>query len=58
MALDLETLNETYFKGWGTWRPNGMIANHVPLAGTPFEEWPEEVKKGYRYDPAGGGGAP
>ena len=53
MALDLETLNETYFKGWGTWRPNGMIANHVPLAGTPFEEWPEEVKKGYRYDPAG-----
>ena len=53
MALDLETLNETYFKGWGTWGPQGLIANNVPLAGTPFEEWPDEVKKGYRYDPAG-----
>ena len=53
MALDLETLNETYFKGWGMSGPQGLIANDVPVAGTPFEEWPEEVKKGYRYDPAG-----
>ena len=53
MALDLETLHYTYFKGWGTWGPQGMIANDVPVAGTPFEEWPEEVKKGYMYDPAG-----
>ena len=53
MALDLETLHDTYFKGWGTWGPQGLIANDVPLAGTPFEEWPEEVKKGYMYDPAG-----
>jgi len=53
MALDLETLHYTYFKGWGTWGPQGLIANDVPLAGTAFEEWPEEVKKGYMYDPAG-----
>ena len=53
MALDLETLHETYFKGWGTWGPQGLIANDVAVAGTPFEEWPEEVKKGYMYDPAG-----
>jgi len=53
MALDLETLHDTYFKGWGTWGPQGLIANDVPVAGTPFEEWPEEVKKGYMYDPAG-----
>ena len=53
MALDLETLHYTYFKGWGTWGPQGMIANDVLVAGTPFEEWPEEVKKGYMYDPAG-----
>ena len=53
MALDLETLHDTYFKGWGTSGPQGLIANHVPVAGTPFEEWPEEVKKGFMYDPAG-----
>ena len=53
MALDLETLHDTYFKGWGTWGPQGKIANDVPVAGIPFEEWPEEVKKGYMYDPAG-----
>ena len=53
MALDLETLHDTYFKGWGTSGPQGLIANDVPVAGTPFEEWPEEVKKGFMYDPAG-----
>ena len=53
MALDLETLHNTYFKGWGTWGPQGKIASTVPVAGIPFEEWPEEVKKSHMYDPAG-----
>ena len=53
MALDLETLHDTYFKGWGTWGPQGLVANDVPVAGIPFEEWPEEVKRGYVYDPEG-----
>ena len=53
MALDFETLHYTYFKGRGRWIPDGRIASDVPGAGIPFEEWPEEVKKGYMYDPAG-----
>ena len=53
MALDLETLHYTYFKGWGKWGPQGLIANDTPVAGIPFEEWPEDVKKGYMYDPEG-----
>ena len=51
MALDLETINDTFFKGLGVTTPFGMEGNlgwYVP-----FEEWPEEIKKTYRYDPAG-----
>ena len=53
MALDLETIVATYYKGFGNATPQGAIANDVPGFGTPFEEWPEEVKKTYRYDPEG-----
>ena len=31
--------------------PHGIINNEDPLFGTPFDEWPEEVKQYYRYDP-------
>ncbi len=53
MALDLETINNTFFKGYGDATPNGRIANNVKGMGTPFEEWPEELKKVYDYDPEG-----
>ena len=53
MALDLETVVATYFKGRGDATPQGHFANDVPGIGTPFEEWPEELKKTYRYDPEG-----
>ena len=53
MALDLETMNDTYFKGYGQPTPNGLFANDMPGIGTPFDEWPEEIKKGYMYDPEG-----
>ena len=51
MALDLETINVTYFKGLGLVTPEGMEGNLGWRI--PFEEWPEEIKKTYRYDPAG-----
>ena len=53
MALDLDTIIATYYKGYGEATPQGHFANDVPQIGTPFEEWPEEVKKTYRYDPEG-----
>ena len=52
MALDRETLHNTYFKGWGSWTPHSLLANDMPVVGTAFEEWPEELKKLYDYDPA------
>jgi peptide/nickel transport system substrate-binding protein len=53
MALDLETINDTYFKGYAKWIPQGLIGEDVSGYATPFEEWPEEVKKFYMYDPEG-----
>ena len=51
MALDLDTINNTYFKGLAVSTPYGLL--RVPGHHTPFAEWPEEVKKGYMYDPEG-----
>ena len=53
MALDLETMNSTYFKGFAKWEPQGMIGNAIVGYNTPFAEWPAEVQKGYMYDPEG-----
>ena len=53
MALDLDTVVDTYYKGYGDATPQGQIGNDVAGIGTPFEEWPEDVKKTYRYDPEG-----
>ena len=50
MALDRETIAKTYFKGYADPTPHGLIHNDSPF-GTPFDEWPEEVKQYYRYDP-------
>ena len=51
MALDLETINDTYYDGYAKTEPIGLIA--VKGYDTPFQEWPEELKKYYRYDPQG-----
>ena len=50
MALDLETINDTYYAGYAMWedpRFNGGGKGYY----TPFEEWPEQLKQYYRYDP-------
>ena len=53
MALDLETINDTYLGGAADWKPQGMIGTGIVGYNTPFEEWPEEVQKTYMYDPEG-----
>ena len=55
MALDLEGINNTYYRGAAMWQPQGKVGEAVAGYFTPFEEWPEEVKKGYTYDPEGAG---
>ena len=53
MALDLETINATYWKGYGSTKPQGMYSDDMKGWVIPFEEWPEEVKKVHTYDPEG-----
>ena len=53
MALPLEELNSIYFKGWAMWKPQGIVGIGATDHFVPFDEWPEEVKKGYMYDPEG-----
>ena len=53
MAIDLEGIDRSVYKGTSVWQPQGILGEAVTGYFTPFEEWPEEVKKGYMYDPAG-----
>ena len=53
MALDLDEINRTYWKGYADTVPQGYLG--VAMLGyvTPFEQWPEEIKGYYTYDPEG-----
>ena len=51
MALDLETINDTYFGGFADWKNPAWISAKGYY--TPFEEWPDELKQYYTYDPEG-----
>ena len=53
MALNLKAINDTYYKGTAMWKPQGMVGEALKGYYTPFDEWPDEVKKGYMYDPEG-----
>ena len=53
MAIDLETINNTYFGGVADTTPQGIIGDGVKGFFVPFEEWPEETKKVFTYDPEG-----
>ena len=53
MALDLDTINDTFFKGRADTTPHGQLGDSLKGFFVPFDEWPEEVKKGYMYDPEG-----
>ncbi len=53
MSIDRKKIAETYYGGRIGGKP---YSAYGPTSGpyyTPFEEWPEELKKGNTYDPAG-----
>ena len=50
MAMDLETINDTYYNGRANMTPQGIVGESQKGWAIPFDEWPEEVKKGYMYD--------
>ena len=51
MALDHKMISDTHFKGHGFWKPRGIV--DIPWYSVPFEEWPDEMKQYYTYDPEG-----
>ena len=51
-ALDLETIANTFFKGYANWEPRGVVGDSLKGYYVPYEEWPEEIKERYTYDPA------
>ena len=51
MAIDQESIAENYMQGWGDASPVGAVGKAMLGYFMPFEEWPDEVKQYYRYDP-------
>ena len=51
LAIDIETINQSLYDGLGVTKPMGMVGRGVIGFYVPFEEWPEEVKANYGYDP-------
>ena len=51
MAIDRETLNATYFKGWADTRPEGSNGRAFVGYSNPYETWPEELKEEFAYNP-------
>ena len=53
MALDLETVAATYFKGYADPTPRGVVGIANTGYAFPVAEWSDELKGYYSYDPAG-----
>ena len=46
MAIDLETMNLTFFRGVADTIPRGRVGRGMKGYHIPFEGWPEELQKG------------
>lgn len=51
MALDLDTINATYFSGLADTVYNGHLGNALVGYQVPFDQWPEELQAEYTYNP-------
>ena len=56
MALNLEEINSAYYKGYADIIPQGQLNRSFAEAVTQFEDWPEDVKRVFDYDPEGAEG--
>ena len=52
MAIDLPTIARNYYHGLVEPYPSTLIANHNKDWGFPYEEWPQDLKDEYAYNPA------
>ena len=51
MALDPESINDTYYKGFADTTPRTRIGDALAGYTVPFDEWPEDLKGEYAYNP-------
>ena len=52
MAIDLPTIAKTYYKGLVDPYPATITTRFLKGWGFPYEEWPQDLKNEYAYDPA------
>ena len=52
LAIDTETLNRTLYQGLGDTTPLGIVGAATLGFHVPYEEWPDQLKADYGYDPA------
>ena len=50
-AINLDEINQAYWRGYADVTPQGQANRSFTAIVTPFEEWPEELKESYTYDP-------
>ena len=53
MAVNVEEINNAYYKGYADTIPQGQLNRSFTEVVTQFEDWPEDVKKVFDYDPEG-----
>jgi len=53
MAINLEEINNAYYKGYADITPQGQLNRSFAEVVTQFEDWPQEVKKVFDYNPEG-----
>ena len=51
LAIDLETINNTYYKGYAITTPYTKLGGAHVGFNLPFDEWPDDVKEEYTYNP-------
>ena len=53
MALNLDEIDQGYYKGLADAIPQGQISRFNTAVATQFEDWPADVRRAFEYDPAG-----
>ena len=53
MAINLEEINQGFYKGFADTIPQGQISRFNAAVAVQFDEWPADVRKVFEYDPAG-----
>ena len=51
LALDNETFHNTFFGGGSFWKPQAYLGDGWVGYVTPYDEWPENLKEEYAYNP-------